>query len=274
MDDLTAYGPDDPVFVFDDASARLRFGDGVTGRLPVPKDTTSVTVDYRVGGGTAGNLGGMLAWNVVGQPALNAWNVVPAASGRDAETLDSVRLRAPHVLTSTQRAITAADFEELATQTPGTTVARAHAAVGRHPKFPNQLVPGAITVYLVPDVPRKSDNSPDYGTDAPFPPGPVADDPTLEAVQTRFCQTRMVASEVFVRAVNYRQVTIDLIITANPPDVQALRDALSQALRTYFDPLVGGDDDVRAGRSAGRYGPRACSRSPKRSWPTPARSTR
>ena len=52
----------------------------------------------------------------------------------------------------------------------------------------------------------------------------------------------MVASEVFVEPVNFRPVTIDLTITANPPDVQALRDALSQALRTYFDPLVGGDD--------------------------------
>ena len=255
--DLTIYGPDDLVYVYDDVSARIRFGNGVTGRLPVPKDTSSVIVDYQVGGGTAGNLGAVLAWNVVEQPApsppasgppalarpeLKAWNVVPAAGGRDAETLDSVRQRASQVLTTATRAITAADFEELATQTPGTTVARAHAAVGRHPLFPNQVVPGAITVFLVPDVPRKSDNSPDYGTDAPFPPGPVPDNPTLEAVQARLDQTRMVASEVFVEPVNYRPVTIDPIVTANPPDVQALRDALTQALRTYFDPLAGGDD--------------------------------
>ena len=134
VDDLTIHGPDDTVFVFDDVSARIRFGNGVTGRLPVPKDTTSVSVNYQVGGGTAGNLGGLLAWSVVEQaaleqaalkqPALNAWNVVPATGGRDAETLDSVRQRASQVLTSTARAITVADFEELATQTPGTTVAR------------------------------------------------------------------------------------------------------------------------------------------------------
>ena len=50
------------------------------------------------------------------------------------------------------------------------------------------------------------------------------------------------ASEVFVEAVHYQPVTIDLSITANPPDIQALRDDLIQALRAYFDPLVGGDE--------------------------------
>ena len=103
---------------------------------------------------------------------IHLWNVVPAAGGRDAETLDSVRLRAPEVLKATDRAITQGDFEELAMPTPGTTVARAHASVGRHPLFPKRVIPGAITVFLVPDVPRKSDRSPDYGTDDPFPDGP------------------------------------------------------------------------------------------------------
>ena len=52
MDDLGIYGPDDTVFVYDAVSARLRFGDGEAGRLPIPKDPTSVTVSYSVGGGT------------------------------------------------------------------------------------------------------------------------------------------------------------------------------------------------------------------------------
>jgi predicted phage baseplate assembly protein len=242
VDDLTLYGPDDRVFVFDDASSRILFGDGVTGRLPVPKDLDSVTVSYQVGGGTAGNLGGALAWDVLPARPIHAWNVVPAAGGLDAETLAAVRERAPEVLTAPDRAITATDFEELATQVPGTTVARAHASVGRHPLFPNRVVPGAITVFLVADVPRQPDGSPDYGTDAPFPPGPAPDLPTLDAVRTRLSQARLVASEVFVEAATYRPVTIDVAITGNPPDVQAMRDALVQALQAFFDPLVGGDD--------------------------------
>ena len=97
VDDLGIYGPDDPVYVYDAVSARLRFGDGVAGRLPIPTDPTSVTVTYSAGGGTAGNLAQGIQWSVdnAAAAALEAWNVVPAAGGVDAETLDQVRDRAP-----------------------------------------------------------------------------------------------------------------------------------------------------------------------------------
>ena len=192
----------------------------------------------------AGNLAGSLPWTVTtgGSATLKAWNVVPATGGQDAETLEAVRQRAPEVLKSIGRAITIADFEEVATQIPGTTVARAFAAVGRHPEFPNQVVPGAVTVFLVPDVPRKSDGSPDYGTDTLFPAGPVADAPTIAAVLDEAESARMITSEVFVAPANFRQVAISLTVSATPSDPKAMTTALNQPLQTYFDPLVGGDE--------------------------------
>ena len=198
--------PTDAVFVYDAVSARLRFGDGVAGRLPIPTDPTSVTVSYSVGGGTAGNLASGLQWTVnnAGAETLQAWNVVPATGGLDAETLEQVRQRAPEVLKSTGRAITAADFEEIATQTPGTSIARAVAAVGRHPSFPNQVVPGAVTVFIVPDVPRNADGSPNYGPNITFPAGPAADGTTQAAVLAALNGAKMLTSEVFVAAANYR----------------------------------------------------------------------
>ena len=242
VDDLTTAGPDDRMYVLDATAARLRFGDGVTGQLPVPKDTKSVTVSYSVGGGIAGNLGSLLPWVVPGQPALSAWNIVEAAGGADAETIAAVRERAPAVVTYTGRAITQADFEQVATVVPGTAIARADAAIGRHPLFPNRVVPGAVTVFLVPDVPRNSDGSPDYGSDEQFPAGPVADAPTIAAVLAALNQARLVTSEVFVETVNYRPLTINLTVTAQTSDPQALRNSLYQALQQYFDPLVGGDE--------------------------------
>ncbi|HKM57083.1 MAG TPA: putative baseplate assembly protein [Isosphaeraceae bacterium] len=244
VDDLGTAGPDDLVYVLDAASAKIRFGNGVTGRLPIPNDPSAVNVSYSVGGGVAGNLASSLPWTVTtgGSATLKAWNVVPSTGGQDAETLEAVRQRAPEVLKSIGRAITIADFEEVATQVPGTTVARAVAAVGRHPDFPNQVVPGAVTVFLVPDVPRKSDGSPDYGTDTLFPAGPVADAPTIAAVLDALNSARMITSEVFVAPANYRQVAISLKVSATPSDPKAMTTALNQALQTYFDPLVGGDE--------------------------------
>jgi Baseplate J-like protein len=247
VDDLGLYGPDDPVYVYDAASARLRFGDGVAGRLPIPTEPKAVIVTYRVGGGEAGNLASGLQWSVdnAGAGTLKAWNVVAAAGGLDAETLDQVRQRAPEVLKSTGRAITAADFEEIATQTPGTTVARAVAGVGRHPCFPSQLVPGAVTVFLVPDVPRDTDLSPLYGTTGMWPSGPVlvADQPTIAAVLAALDAAKMVATEVYVTSANYRPVSLGLTITAAPTDKNGMKTSLYEALQKYFDPLIGGDEN-------------------------------
>jgi hypothetical protein len=241
VDDLSMAGPDETVFVLDAASAQLRFGNGITGKLPIPKDAASVTISYSVGGGSEGNLGSCLAW-AADSLAAQIWNIVPAAGGTDEETLAAVRERAPEVLKPTGRAITQSDFEALATLNPGTTIARARASIGRHPSFPKQVVPGAVTVFLVPDLPRNADGSPDYGTDNPFPAGPVADQPTIAAVQAALNTGRMVTSEVYVDAANYRPVTIGLTVQANPTDPQALRDSLYKALQAYLDPLVGGDE--------------------------------
>jgi hypothetical protein len=244
VDDLGTAGPDDRVYVLDAASARLRFGDGVTGRLPIPKDNSSVHINYCVGGGQLGNLARGLLWSFPGPgiTPLRAWNVVPATGGQDPETLDQVRKRAPEVLKSTGRAITAADFAEVAIRTKGTSIARAVAGVGRHDCFPNQVVPGAVTVYIVPDVPRNADGSPNYGPNVTFPAGPAADGPTQAAVLAALNEAKMLTSEVFVASANYRQVTLNLTITASPTDRNTITTSLNQALQKYFDPFIGGDD--------------------------------
>jgi hypothetical protein len=105
------------------------------------------------------------------------------------------------------------------------------------------LVPGAVTVFLVPDVPRDTNLSPVYGTTNTFPPAPllVADQPTLTAVLKALSAAKMVATEVFVRSANFRQVALSLLITAAPSVQSGLKPGLNQAFQTYFDPLIGGD---------------------------------
>ncbi|WP_329531340.1 baseplate J/gp47 family protein [Streptomyces sp. NBC_01450] len=70
--DLAFSGPLDRVFTVDRASGALRFGDGLTGRIPRVGRTGSATVlwaEYRLGGGPSGNGGA--------DPAVSA--AVPAA---------------------------------------------------------------------------------------------------------------------------------------------------------------------------------------------------
>ena len=112
-----------------DGVARLRFGDGVTGRTP--RESTH-RARYRVGGGAGGNVaaGRLVHWllRADGTPSavygavLNAWNPLPAGGGTDPEDLDAVRQLAPTVLRGDRgqlRAVTSTDYAAAAQEVSG-----------------------------------------------------------------------------------------------------------------------------------------------------------
>jgi len=147
----------DRIFVLDRAEGALVFGDGLTGRVPRP--TGDVRVEYHIGGGRDGNGGLTENWlpvedSVARRGVLVAANLVQAEDGADPETVAQARARAAGALGEVTRAVTAEDFVTLATTTPGVAVARAYASLGEHPGFPCTPVPGAVTVHIVPAVPR------------------------------------------------------------------------------------------------------------------------
>ena len=107
-------GESDPVFVVEvesDGTATVRFGDDVKARHP---DTGTVfTASYRIGNGTAGNVGADSLANVAVAHALiqACRNPLPAAGGTDPETNDQIRRRAPQAFLTQERAVTMADYE-------------------------------------------------------------------------------------------------------------------------------------------------------------------
>ena len=216
--DFTFGGPADRVFVVDRDDGAVRFGDGLTGAIPVP-DGDGVRVEYVLGGGVAGNGGQTANWVAVDLAAVTARNLVPAAGGRDPETIAEARLRAADELGRVHRAVTAADYADLATSTPGVAVARAYVGVGGHPGYPCDTVPGAVTVRVLP----AAGTQPDPGL--------------LDAVRAHLEQARLVGTELFVCRPRYRRARLRVDLTGRA-DAETLRAALTR----YLDPLVGGDD--------------------------------
>ena len=115
------------VEVDDDGLAFLRFGDGTFGKRPAEGEV--FLPRYRVGNGMRGNVGpGAIAHLVrdnlgavasslrtgQGRPAI--WNPLPGAGGADPETIDAVRQRAPYAFRIQERAVTPADFADVATR--------------------------------------------------------------------------------------------------------------------------------------------------------------
>lgn len=237
---LTFSGPEDRVFVVDRELGAVTFGDGLTGRLPVP-DTkaagANLRVKYRVGGGAAGNLDrGLVFEGLAGHAGLPARSVVEAAGGSGPETVEEARARASASLRRVERAVTAEDHVELAVSTPGVAISRAHAELGRHPCHPCKRVPGAVTVYVVPHAPRTDDGV----KDCAYVAAPAPDPGALAAVRARMTNARLVAGEVFVLPAVYRRVRLSVELLGDPVDADALRERVEARLRRFLDPLVGG----------------------------------
>ena len=241
--DLGLHGPDDRVFEVDRGLGVLRFGNGLNGRQPVlaplaPEDKHNGEVEYEAGGGPEGNVGSRLAWE--GPEGLTAVNLVPARGGAEAQAPAAARDEVGAALRRPTRAVLRRDFEELARTTPGVAIARARAAVGLHPGHPCRLVPGAVTVFVVPEVPRE-DADPELRESA-FVAAPAPDPGALAAVRARLDAARLLTTEVFVAAPRYRAVSLRVEVAVDPLDPAALERRLEEHLRRFLDPLTGGDE--------------------------------
>jgi hypothetical protein len=113
--DLLASDPADTSFVAEiesDAAARLRFGDNINGLRPDPD--TKFTASYRIGNGTAGNVGADTIVHCSDLSVTKCINPLAAIGGMDPETADQIRRRAQQAFMTQERAITMPDYESIA----------------------------------------------------------------------------------------------------------------------------------------------------------------
>lgn len=109
-----------------DGRSRLRFGDDRHGKRP--NAGTEFVARYRIGNGSAGNIGAEALAHLVFDPALYAddpselpdpslistvENPMPAAGGIDPEDVEAARRDAPQAFRTQERAVTAADYAEV-----------------------------------------------------------------------------------------------------------------------------------------------------------------
>lgn len=102
VNDLLASAPEDRHLVAEidnDSMAHLRFGDGELGRQPAPDSV--LQAHYRVGGGTAGNVGAdsinciVISGQTVSGVGFTPSNPLPAQGGVEAEAIAQAQLFAP-----------------------------------------------------------------------------------------------------------------------------------------------------------------------------------
>ena len=97
----------------DDGLAYLRFGDDIMGEQPEAGSEFSAV--YRVGNGKVGNVGRDTITNIIDVPGIKSVrNPLPAQGGEDPEDMEQVRLFAPVAFRKQERAVTEADYAEVA----------------------------------------------------------------------------------------------------------------------------------------------------------------
>ena len=163
-------------------------------------------------------------------------NPAPAEDGVTAETVAEARERASAELRSTNRAVTADDFEHLAGEASN-RAERAHCTPSADGK--------AVVLSVLPRL-EVDPSDGDYETAASRQLAyseMLADSDLLTAVRDHLDEHRLLGTTLEVQPVRLRGVMVAVkAITAPLASVGETRDAIRTALFRFLNPLIGGED--------------------------------
>lgn len=114
------------VNLLSDNSSVVSFGGGINGKIPNVNST--ITITYRRSRGSAGNVDigavyGLESYTIINKPSLDGLVVVPntskAVGGSDPESMDSIRVNAPAMFRTQDRAVSLQDYKDLVKRVSG-----------------------------------------------------------------------------------------------------------------------------------------------------------
>jgi len=240
VDAFGATGPNDRCVTVDRTTGEVAFApavrepDGSLRRYgAVPPNGARLRVRrYRTGGGRRGNVArGAISMLRSSVPYVSRVENREAASGGvDGESVESARQRGPVQLRAQDRAVTARDYELLATQ--------AVPAAARIRCLPagDGADPGGVRVLVVPGA--VADAGDRLRFEQLIPP-----DDMLATIAAYLDARRPIGVRLVVEPPFYQGVTVAARLTARPgAALERVRTAALDALYAYLNPLRGGPD--------------------------------
>lgn len=229
VEDFESSGPDDLHYMFDSEKGEIIFGNGLNGRIPFKSQR--IRASYKTTLGQKGNIPKGQNFQIVGLMGITGENLKEATGGKAAESIEYAKTRAKKDFRIPYRAITSADYEELALSTPGLRVARAKAIPNYNPDYPCiSNFPGSVTVVVVPCV--RED------TITPVPGGGF-----IQTVLNHLNIHRLVTTDVYVIGPEYVKVSVvgkvRIKKKSSPTEVS---NRIQKALRDFLNPLKRSQD--------------------------------
>lgn len=233
VDDFFGSSQKSTHYVLNRTTGEIRFGDGKNGAIPIANVTNRDNIKAKIycsGGGLSGNLPARkitaLQSSIEGIDESGVMNLFDAHSGRDEETVEEARARAPREIKSRDKAVTSDDYEDMAKQ--AANIRRAKALPLHHPQFPGTKVPGVMSVIVVPE--SKSKN-------------PIPSEGTLKTVCSYLNERRLLTTELYVLRPTYRKIRIEgNVVAHDSADIAEVKKQIHTVLLDYLHPLKGGED--------------------------------
>lgn len=236
VDDFSASTRVDAHFQVDPTRGDILAGDGEQGRV-FPRGCQVFAFHQALSGNSlvaqvtgladdAHNRAFLVDAGAIGRVAAGTIEVLEAAA--PAETLAHAVGRAMLLREARLRAVTLADFEAIALETPGLRVARAVATPNLYPSLECVSAPGVVSVIVLPSLPRSR-------------PAPVAG--FVERISARLEARRILGTRVVVTGPRYLDVGVTARVKAfDGVDGKRLAAQVAQALDAFFDPISGGPE--------------------------------
>lgn len=247
VEDFGGSNADDRHVTCDGVTGEIRFGpamrqpDGTIRRYgAIPPRGAEIRMSaYRYGGGAVGNVrAGTVTELKTAIPYVDrVVNRQPASGGLDAESLEDAKLRAPYVLRTRRRAVTAADFEHLTTQAFAAEVARVRCVQAGLPAADGRPGPGQIYILVIPRLPE-------HLIAGYIPPAQLALSEELRGrIAAYLDDHRLLTAQLTVRAPDYRRVRIAVEVKARAEaDPRRIEQAIAARLEAFLNPFIGGSE--------------------------------
>jgi hypothetical protein len=247
VENFSDLGPDPFVYMVDRMTGTITFApaarsmqeNGELQEVPqalaaVPGAGREIRLWYRRGGGPEGNeaAANTLTKLRIEIPGVQVTNPNPATGGRAMETLDNALIRGPQELHSLERAVTASDFELIATKR-SPSVARATAFT--RAALWTFAAPGTVEILLVPNV-----------SDSDWVDGKVTVDVLLaheteearQQIQAAIDERRPLGTTVLVNWTHYKPVAVSArVVVRREEDPGAVKRRVLNRLNQTISPL-------------------------------------
>lgn len=234
VDDFDGSGPEDNHYILDKEYGELKFGDGLTGRIP-PDSSKISAVRYRTGGGTVGYFKPGLNWKVENEKktvghTLNIANHKPSTGGKDAEILKDAIERCLRDMKIPYTAVTSGDFEHIAKNTPGLRVAKAK-AIPNYQKNDGdgESSSGSVTLVVLPYTPVET-----FTTPPSPPPG------FINAICHHVDKHRLLGTQIHIESPQFIRVNVSMNIDLMKGySENELTGTVKRELNLFLHPIKG-----------------------------------